>query len=83
MQAAEAVALAMLAVSAMQDSVQPLAAYERANNGGRVRYGTAQLKATLAMMGCKTRHAHKVGQPDGSGWLASYSYGQCWLENAP
>ena len=30
--------------------------------GGRrgVRYSCAQLKATLSMMGCKARHAHKV-----------------------
>ncbi len=25
-----------------------------------VRYSCAQLKATLSMMGCKARHAHKV-----------------------
>ena len=31
-----------------------------ADDGHGVRYTRAQLKATLAMMGCKTRHAHKV-----------------------
>ena len=28
--------------------------------GGRVRYSRALLKATLVLMGCKARHAHKV-----------------------
>jgi hypothetical protein len=61
-QTAEAVAMAMLAVAAGQQDVQPGKSPVCARGSG-VRYSKAQLKATLAMMGCKTRHAHKVCNP--------------------
>ena len=79
LQTAEALASAMLAVAARWQDVRSGASGEHAGSGCAARYSKAQLKATLAMMGCKTRHAHKVRRPVPQLRFSSSQYLACLM----
>ena len=59
LQTAEAVAATMKATMAQDHHLSAQQPHSSRGACG-VQYTRAQLKATLTLMGCKTRHAHKV-----------------------